>query len=231
MAASPESLAAAQPEVQAEPAIALSLLDRFNHAMFAFNRFVYEQLSTASAPPAEPSPGSGGVGNMLSNLINEPISMLASTIAGDTDGIVHATQRFSINSTLGWLGYYDRASELGIQPDHRDLGLAFCARGVPAGPYVVLSFVGPRTLRDALTDIVLVNLALYSAASLALGQSAGLSTVLLAESVEIAADIIATRQIDPNAKAIDYTDFDGMKQTYLEQRGRRCAELAATIGR
>ena len=102
---------------------------------------------------------------------------------------------------------------------------------MPAGPYVILGFVGPRTLRDAVTDIVVVNLALYSTASLVLGAGAGLAAVVAIETFEVGVDIVATRQIDTRAKSLNYNDFEGVRDRYFAQRAERCAVLAAAMPR
>jgi phospholipid-binding lipoprotein MlaA len=49
------------------------------------------------------------------------------------------------------------------------------------------------------------------------------------ESVEFILDIVATRQIDTRAKALEYTDFNAMRDRYLEQRTARCAALVALM--
>lgn len=225
--------AAAQPGIAGEPEAGPSLLERYNRAIFAMNGFIYRQLDRVAPHPALQAAelSAGNFGNVVGNLVNEPISALSSVLIGDLAGAERAIRRFSINSTEGVLGYYDRATAYGLPAEQRDLGLALCARGVPDGPYVILGFVGPRTLRDAVMDIVVVNLALYSTASLVLGAGAGLATVVAIETFEVGVDIVATRQIDTRAKALDYKDFEGMRDRYLAQRAERCAALAAAMPR
>ena len=46
------------------------------------------------------------------------------------------------------------------------------------------------------------------------------------ESVEALLDVIATRQIDTRAKALDYTDFAAMRDQYLRQRAERLRQQA-----
>ena len=56
--------------------------------------------------------------------------------------------RFLINSTVGMLGLFDVASELGLQKHDEDFGQTLGYWGVGTGPYVVLPFLGPSNLRD-----------------------------------------------------------------------------------
>jgi phospholipid-binding lipoprotein MlaA len=215
-----------------QPAAEMSLLERYNRLIFSMNSFIYRQVDSFSpksdAPAteitAETIPG-GSLGNVVGNLVNEPLSAVASAIVGDVGGMKRAVERFTINGTAGMFGYYDRATDFGLPPEQRDLGLALCARGVPAGPFIMLGFVGPRTLRDAFVDVVLVNLTMYSVAAAVFGAGTGLATVVAVESFEVVLDIVATRQIDTRAKALEYTDFNAMRDRYLKQRAERCAAL------
>jgi phospholipid-binding lipoprotein MlaA len=218
------------------PMEAPSLLERYNRMIFSMNGFIYRQVDRIAPKSDVPAttlavgtiPG-GSMGNVVGNLVNEPLSGVASAIVGDVAGMRRAARRFSINSTAGLFGYYDRATALGLPPEQRDLGLALCARGVPAGPFVMLGFVGPRTLRDAFVDVVIVNLTMYSAAAAVFGAGTGLATIVAVESFEVLLDVVATRQIDTRAKALEYTDFNAMRDHYLQQRAERCAALVETM--
>jgi phospholipid-binding lipoprotein MlaA len=56
--------------------------------------------------------------------------------------------RFAVNSTLGLGGLLDPASHFGIPRNDEDFGQTLGRWGVPPGPYVVLPFLGPSTVRD-----------------------------------------------------------------------------------
>lgn len=58
--------------------------------------------------------------------------------------------RVALNSTFGILGLFDIASEAGLPKHKEDFGQTLGRWGVPAGPYIVLPFLGPSTLRDTL---------------------------------------------------------------------------------
>lgn len=57
--------------------------------------------------------------------------------------------RFGFNSTFGVLGFFDVGTKMGLQRSDQDFGLTLAQWGVPSGPYLVLPFLGPSTVRDA----------------------------------------------------------------------------------
>ena len=247
--------AAGATEPAADPAAADSaandMLNRYNRIIFAINHLVYSTLDSvlawgeAAAPaakqpkpdtaelpapdaaePPAPSPAPGP-GRVISNLINEPLTALSSLVVGDLPTAWNAVQRFGINSTAGVLGWWDEASTLGYQPVPADIGLSLCRMGVGEGGYVVLPFIGPRTYRDAAVDVVLVNALLWTTTGAIFSSGLSLQTIVIAESIEVAADIVATRQIDPRAKELRFDDYDKMRADYLAQRRQRCAVNSA----
>ncbi|BBK42429.1 hypothetical protein STVA_24490 [Allostella vacuolata] len=210
-------------------------LDRYNRMVFAFNSVVDEGFAAGAAwfaPPATQVPRRrvrGGLGNMMSNLVNEPLTIVSSLAVADLPTAWTATQRFAVNSTVGFLGWYDRASGYGIPPIHADLGLALCRYGVGEGGYLMVPFIGPRTVRDAVADVVLVNAILWTSLAALLGTGASIETILIAEAVEIAADVVATRQIDPKARGRGLgRDFAAVREDYLRQRRQRCGNPVAS---
>lgn len=205
---------------------------------FWINRQIFSVINTVgdwvqsgpkteeSARPVPPQTAFGrGVSNVAANLVNEPITAVTNLAMGDVSTAWVATKRFAINSTVGLFGWYDVAKDWGLKPTVTDVGLILCAAGVGEWSYVVLPFVGPRTVRDGLADVVLTNLILWSMVGVTLGTGASLRTILIAEAIEVGADLLATRQIDPNAKVVHYNDFDAVRAAYLEQRRARCAAL------
>ncbi|MGE0797742.1 MAG: VacJ family lipoprotein [Lautropia sp.] len=62
--------------------------------------------------------------------------------------------RFVLNSTLGFAGVADIASAIGMPKHYEDFGQTLGWWGVPSGPYLVLPFFGPSTVRDAPARIV-----------------------------------------------------------------------------
>lgn len=214
------------------------VLDTVSRALFTFDQYMYAGLSKAGqwlSGPVEPAAAAAGetaqstlgrgIGNVTSNLVNEPVTAVAGLAVGAFDKSWHATKRFAINSTVGVLGWYDVADAWGLPRRHEDVGLLMCRAGVGEGGYVVLPLVGPRTIRDASADIVLTSAVLLTITGVALGDGLTLQTFLIAEAIEVAADIFATRQMDSHAAELNFDDYDRMRDAYLAQRRARCAEL------
>jgi phospholipid-binding lipoprotein MlaA len=76
------------------------------------------------------------INNILQGKINNGISDLL---------------RFTINSSLGVLGFFDIASNLGFEKHDEDFGQTLATWGMGAGPYIVLPGLGPSNLRDTLS--------------------------------------------------------------------------------
>jgi phospholipid-binding lipoprotein MlaA len=57
--------------------------------------------------------------------------------------------RFIMNSTVGIGGLFDFATREGLEANPEDFGQTAAAWGIPPGPFVMLPFFGPRTVRDA----------------------------------------------------------------------------------
>lgn len=57
--------------------------------------------------------------------------------------------RVAINTTLGFGGLIDIASDVGVEKHNEDFGQTLGRWGLPPGPYLVLPFLGPSSLRDA----------------------------------------------------------------------------------
>lgn len=79
----------------------------------------------------------------VTNLVNNVLQ--AKPAAAGTD-----TARLIFNTTFGLLGFFDVGSRMGLQRSDEDFGQTLGYWGVGSGPYVMLPFFGPSTVRDAL---------------------------------------------------------------------------------
>ncbi|NLQ18597.1 VacJ family lipoprotein [Marinomonas sp. M1K-6] len=122
----------------------------FNRSMFTFNDAVD---GAVLKPVAEgykavtPNPVQRGVSNFFSNL-GELGNISNNLLQGKWDETASSTFRFLINSTAGWFGIFDVASELGLKRYKEDFGQTLGYWGISSGPYLVLPFLGPSTVRD-----------------------------------------------------------------------------------
>jgi phospholipid-binding lipoprotein MlaA len=94
-----------------------------------------------------------GVGNFFQNL-GEPATMTNNVLQGKLAEAGSDLSRFLINSTFGLFGLMDVAKDFDLQPNNEDFGQTLGAWGVPSGPYIVIPFLGPSTVRDGLAQVV-----------------------------------------------------------------------------
>lgn len=90
-----------------------------------------------------------GVTNFSMNL-RGPLHIINNFLQGQGREGLSETGRFLANSTIGVLGLFDVASRMGLARYQEDFGQTLAVWGVPSGPYVIVPFLGPQTLRDAL---------------------------------------------------------------------------------
>ena len=124
--------------------------ETLNRATFKLNQSLDKVIlkPVAKGYRSLPSPikkGTGNVLNNLSNLITIPNNVLQGEFK--TAGI--NTGRLIVNTTLGVLGIFDPASEMGFPKYIReDYGQTLGKWGVGPGCYLVLPVLGPSTIRD-----------------------------------------------------------------------------------
>ncbi|AZD07420.1 VacJ family lipoprotein [Pseudomonas chlororaphis] len=80
----------------------------------------------------------GDVGNLANDILQ------AKPHAAAVD-----TARLLMNTTIGVAGFFDVGTKMGLQRNDEDFGQTLGYWGVGSGPYVMLPFFGPSTLRDA----------------------------------------------------------------------------------
>jgi len=89
-----------------------------------------------------------GVTNFMKNLVT-PRSAVNNFLQGKPRAGFTELSRFLLNSTFGIGGLLDIATDTGIEARREDFGQTLAVWGVPSGPYVMLPFLGPAMLRDA----------------------------------------------------------------------------------
>jgi len=82
------------------------------------------------------------------NNLSMPITAVNNVLQGELRKAGVSTSRFLINSTIGFLGFFDPAASLGLESENEDFGQTLTVWGIPSGPYLVLPFIGPSNPRD-----------------------------------------------------------------------------------
>lgn len=125
-------------------------LEPFNRSMFEFNdaldHAVLKPVATAYKE-VTPELVRRGVGNFFNN-IEDLWSFVNNVLQLKGEGAASSLMRVSVNTIIGLGGILDVASEMEIERHTEDFGQTLGRWGVGAGPYVVLPFFGPSTLRD-----------------------------------------------------------------------------------
>ena len=99
-----------------------------------------------------PEPARKGITNFFDN-ITYPVTIVNDFLQGKFAQGFSDTGRFIVNSTIGLFGFFDVATDAGLPRHQEDFGQTFAKWGAPAGPYIVVPFFGPRTVRSGIGDL------------------------------------------------------------------------------
>lgn len=125
-------------------------LEPMNRGIYRFNdaidRIALKPVAKAYVK-VTPERVRSGTSNFFENL-STPRTVVNSLLQGKLKDAGQDTLRFLINTTLGWGGIFDVATGAGLPVHDEDFGQTLGRWGVPAGPYLVLPFLGPSSLRD-----------------------------------------------------------------------------------
>jgi phospholipid-binding lipoprotein MlaA len=124
--------------------------EKTNRAIYNFNRGVDEAVVTPATKAYRavvPKAAQRGVGNAFNN-VDEPYSIVNAVLQGKVKQAFRTLDRFLINTVLGVGGLADHATDMGFPEEPEDFGQTLAVWGMKSGPYVMLPFFGPSTLRD-----------------------------------------------------------------------------------
>jgi phospholipid-binding lipoprotein MlaA len=124
---------------------------RFNRFMYRFNARFDEALflPVANSYRRLPSPLRAGVHNFFGN-VEEIDSFINYTLQGRLGRTVRSLGRFVINSTIGIGGLFDPATKIHLPKAPTGFGTTLAKWGMHPGPYLVIPFYGPSTLRGGI---------------------------------------------------------------------------------
>lgn len=131
-------------------------LEPMNRAVFNFNERVYDNVFDPAVRQYKrimPDPLELMVGNFFSNL-NEVVVITNSVLQLNYESALASSARLLVNTTFGVFGLIDIASDISAVSDvnlnkrNEDFGQTLGRYGVASGPYIVLPFLGPSSVRD-----------------------------------------------------------------------------------
>lgn len=122
----------------------------YNRAMYDFNSDFDKALFRPVAEAYDeyvPRPVNTGISNFFNNLddvlvlLNDLLQLKFAQAASDLS-------RLAWNSTVGLFGLIDVATPMGLPKHNEDFGQTLGHWGLGSGPYLVLPFLGPSSVRD-----------------------------------------------------------------------------------
>ena len=123
----------------------------FNRSIFAFNdtadRWVVRPVAIGYTK-ITPDPVERGIANVFANL-GEVSNILNDVLQWKWGQAGNDFGRLLVNSTIGVAGLFDVAKHMSMpKSEGEDFGQTLAVWGLGQGPYLVLPFLGPSTLRD-----------------------------------------------------------------------------------
>ena len=130
--------------------------EKTNRSIYTFNRSLDKAIIlpvTQAYRATVPVAAQRGIGSAFVNA-HEPNSFINALLQGKIAQAFRTVDRFAINTILGVGGLADHATDMGRPAEVEDLGQTLAVWGVKSGPYIMLPFYGPSTLRDGSAFIV-----------------------------------------------------------------------------
>jgi phospholipid-binding lipoprotein MlaA len=126
-------------------------LEPINRGIYSFNNTFDHYLFKPIAKGYDavvPSPIKTGVSNVFQNLADAQ-SLVSDALQLKGQKFGDDLGRVMLNTTFGIGGLFDLATPMGIERGNEDIGQTLGYWGLGSGPYLVVPFLGPSSLRDA----------------------------------------------------------------------------------
>ena len=135
---------------QPQPIDEYDPFEGFNRGVYRFNAWFDDKIFLPLVSAYDfllPDVVQQGVSNFMSN-VGDLENLLNSALQLKGKATAHTAGRLALNTTVGLLGVWDPATEVGLQKYDEDFGQTLGHYGVGPGPYLVLPILGPSSLRD-----------------------------------------------------------------------------------
>lgn len=130
--------------------------ESFNRGAYAFNDDFDRAILRPLAEGYEevvPQPVNDGISNFFSNL-DDVVVLFNDLLQLKFRQAAEDFSRLTWNTTVGLFGLIDVATPMGLRKHNEDFGQTLGYWGVGTGPYLVIPFLGPSTLRDGAGTVV-----------------------------------------------------------------------------
>jgi phospholipid-binding lipoprotein MlaA len=141
---------------QTERVAKIDPFERVNRVVFSFNETADQYVIKPIAEGYKfllPEFVRTGVTNFFGN-INDVLIGANNLLQGKPANAASDIGRFFINSTVGILGLFDVATDMGLDKNREDFGQTLGVWGFSDGPYIVLPFFGASNVRDTVGFVV-----------------------------------------------------------------------------
>jgi phospholipid-binding lipoprotein MlaA len=195
--------------------------ESFNRGTFAVNDAIDGAVLKPVAQgyrAVTPSFVRAGVSNAFSNL-GEPVTGVNALLQGKPKDALTTVGRFAVNTVFGIFGLWDVATPMGLEQKDEDFGQTLGTWGAGPGPYLVLPFMGPSSVRDAAGRLVdaPLNPTRYIDNS---GVSWGITTIGL---IDARSNLLEAEKVLDTA-ALDKYSF--IRDAYLQRRASKVRDGA-----
>ncbi len=185
--------------------------ESFNRSVFSFNETLDQYIFRPVAvgyKAVMPSIVDKGVTNFFGN-IADVVSISNSLFQAKGGQAIELTTRVMFNTTFGVFGFFDVSTSFGLQKKKEDFGQTLAVWGVDSGPYMVLPFLGPSTIRDTSGIVVDVFLDPQFYQSDSLGVFVAKKTIWF---IDFRADLLASENLIMGDK------YTFIRNAYLQHR-------------
>ena len=193
-------------------------LESLNRRTHAFNDLADKHVLRPVASgyrQVMPVPVYNAAGRVFGNL-NDVGDAVNNLLQAKPGAFINDLLRVAVNTTVGLGGLFDPATKLGLTNHEEDFAQTLAVWGVPRGPYLVLPFLGPSSLRDAFARPVGNRADPLRYLRPVAHRNLGLATRLVQQRAELL-------NVDAAAFGDRYLFFReayGQRREYLEQDGR-----------
>ena len=192
-------------------------LEGFNRGVYSFNKgmdnLLFDPLSKFYQA-ITPNFVDRGVTNFFSNL-NDIAVAVNGLLQFKIDQALSDVTRVVFNSTIGIFGFFDVSSAIELPKHDEDFGQTLAVWGIGSGPYLMVPFFGPTTLRDAtgfVVDAGVLNPVFY------VNDTAAKAGLLTLNYVDFKSDLLSAKKLLGDA-ALDEYEF--IKSAYFEKRANQ----------